>query len=563
MAKDSPISYLPGTDPETVKANLEYQNALANLNSALDVRKNRLFDPALASFAAAMLEPGHGGSFGEALGRSVRAYSAGEEADIKQQQEIAASKMDVAAKGVELQRQKMYMDPYIKRMQGGPQPSGLPSSAGATEGAMSHDDFVMDRVLKGKTPAEAEAEYAKYIQDIIQVSDTGAYNRLTSKYTPHRYKVDLKIMDLARPDGSIERREVPEELASQIEAATQSGNLVEYKRLVARALNPLAAFQQSAPSPVATQPSAGALPIAAKEPPAGPLSTAAPQVPATTAPLSVAAPAIKPAPKAGELPVAPSYDERLERQRQQEIEKSSQTRLAEKRAETSAAREAELPKIEQNARLLYGSATRVIDNVTKSPNYYGLFERPGFVAAIGTLVDNLKGTKEGSVERGTVEKAMRQVMPGVEQTDLDAVTNTAAELANIELAYTQLYLTNQGAVTEGERRIVGKLGGSTSNSANVLKARMHLLKERSQYDIDRVEAFRQWQEKNLGGTIDQFERSRESKDLKTAFEVRLSKVFGGAPAIPSSERKASEQTKPKDNLEDLRKKLNKWRSSNG
>jgi hypothetical protein len=106
MAKDSPISYLPGNDPETVKANLDYQTALANLNSSLDARKNRLFDPALASFAAAMLEPGHGGGFGEALGRSVRAYSAGEEADIKNQQEIEAKRVELARMGMELQSQR-------------------------------------------------------------------------------------------------------------------------------------------------------------------------------------------------------------------------------------------------------------------------------------------------------------------------------------------------------------------------------------------------------------------------------------------------------------------------
>jgi hypothetical protein len=106
MAKDSPISYLPGNDPETAKANLDYQNALANLKDALDVRKNRLFDPALASFAAAQFEPGHGGGFGEALSRGVRAYSAAEEADIKQQQELAAKGVDIARMGMELQRQR-------------------------------------------------------------------------------------------------------------------------------------------------------------------------------------------------------------------------------------------------------------------------------------------------------------------------------------------------------------------------------------------------------------------------------------------------------------------------
>jgi hypothetical protein len=135
MAKDSPISYLPGTDPETIQANLEYQNALANLNSALDARKNRLFDPALASFAAAMLEPGHGGGFGEALGRGTRAYSAGEEADIKQQQDIAAKRVELARMGLELQHQRG-SDAMAQRlmsgqpMMGAPEaPSGEPSES--------------------------------------------------------------------------------------------------------------------------------------------------------------------------------------------------------------------------------------------------------------------------------------------------------------------------------------------------------------------------------------------------------------------------------------------------
>jgi hypothetical protein len=160
---------------------------------------------------------------------------------------------------------------------------------------------------------------------------------------------------------------------------------------------------------------------------------------------------------------------------------------------------------------------------------------------------------------------MRKMMPNVKQEDLDAVTNAAADLAEIELAYTQLYLSKQGAVTEGERVIVRKLGGGVSQSPGVLKARMQLLKERSQYDIDRVDAFRQWQEQNPSGTIDQFDRSTDAKNLKSTFEKRLSTIFGGAPAIPSRERKAAEPPTSKDtpSNEDLRKKLDKWRSQNG
>ena len=562
MADKSSLGYLPETSQEAIDLNRAQQEALARLNEALDVRKNRVFDPRWAAAAQGFFAPTRTGHWSEALGNVIGNVSKADEAMALEEQNIAKAKFDVASQNVMLGRQKMAMQPYIDRMQGKTQTAGAPASGGTPEGPMSRDEFIMQQLVRGKTPIEAETEYAKYIQDVIQVNDQGSFNRFTNKFTPHRFKADEMTITVPGPNGVPEERKVDSELASQILEARRDGDLEKYNRLVAIARNPLAAFQQGALPSAAATPSVGALPPAPVSPSAGTLPVTSPQASAATAPLSAVSPTTKPPISIPELPAAPNVNQKLEEQRRLDVEKANQTRLAEKRAETSAAREAELPKIEQNARLLYGSATRVIDNVTKSPNYFGLFERPGFVAAIGTLVDNLKGTKEGSVERGAVEKAMRQVMPGVEQTDLDTVTNTAAELANIELAYTQLYLTNQGAVTEGERRIVGKLGGSTSNSPNVLKARMQLLKERSQYDIDRVDAFRQWQEKNPSGTIDQFERSKESKDLKTAFEVRLSKVFGGAPAIPSRERKASEQTKPKDNLEDLRKKLDKWRSSN-
>lgn len=133
MAKESPISYLPGDDPETVKANLEYQQALANLTASLDARKNRLFDPALASFAAAMLEPGHGGSFGEALGRGIGAYSQAETAEQKLAQEEAAKRVELARMGIELQRQRG-SDEFAQTLMGGkkPAPGGALAAAEPT-----------------------------------------------------------------------------------------------------------------------------------------------------------------------------------------------------------------------------------------------------------------------------------------------------------------------------------------------------------------------------------------------------------------------------------------------
>ena len=132
---------------------------------------------------------------------------------------------------------------------------------------------------------------------------------------------------------------------------------------------------------------------------------------------------------------------------------------------------------------------------------------------------------------------MRQMMPGVTQKDLDNVTKAATELAELELAFTRLYLAQQGAVTEGERKIVRAIPGTTSSSPEVLRTRMELLKSRSQYDIDVADAFRQWQDKNPGRSYLEFERKSDLyKDIKKDFEEQTERIFGGIKAVPTNQR---------------------------
>ena len=134
---------------------------------------------------------------------------------------------------------------------------------------------------------------------------------------------------------------------------------------------------------------------------------------------------------------------------------------------------------------------------------------------------------------------MRALMPGVTQKDLDNVTKAGAELAEIELAFTRLYLEKQGAVTEGERKIVRAIPGTVSSSPEVLRTRMELLKARSQYDIDVNDAFRQWQDKNPGRSYFEFERKSDLyKQIKKDFEEETEKIFGGIKAVPTRERRA-------------------------
>lgn len=218
---------------------------------------------------------------------------------------------------------------------------------------------------------------------------------------------------------------------------------------------------------------------------------------------------------------------------------------AEKLAEAAAAKEAAAEDTDTTARRVYGSATRVADLLKQSSNYFGIFARPGVTAAVGNLIKEGIQTPTGTLNLAGFEDSMRKLMPGVTQADLDNVTKAAAELAEIELAFTRLYLAKQGAVTEGERKIVRAIPGTTSSSPEMLRSRMELLKARSQYDIDVVDSFRQWQDNNPGRSYLEFERKSELyKDIKKNFEAETEKIFGGIRAVPSNQRQQATPSAP-------------------
>jgi hypothetical protein len=232
----------------------------------------------------------------------------------------------------------------------------------------------------------------------------------------------------------------------------------------------------------------------------------------------------------------------IEDQKRAEAEAAA---YAQQRGKTAAERETDLGQRAEAAGRIYGASTRVSENLGKSGKYFGIFDRPGVIAAIGSLVSKGVQTPGGTLNLGGFEDSIRKLMPGIKQADLDNVTRAAADLAEIELAYTQLYLTKQGAITEGEREIVRRLGGNVSNSPGVLQSRMEILRARSQYDLNKSDLFNKWQDANPGKTIFDFERTQPAKDLKEAFERETAKIAGGLPALPSS-RKAPAKAPAKD-----------------
>lgn len=532
------VAYVPGTDPATVEANRVYQDALRKLNESLDLRKNRTFDPMLLAAAQGFLAPTKTGSFMESLGRVAGSVGEAQEKSIAEQQQEAQQRLGVAQSGLELERLRQR-----ERILGGGNlgmPSmaptgGLPGPAapGAPTGPVSATGPVTPGApgapaagglpgaaptatgggLPGKPPGFAGVEGVqvappnpdiisgqRYIQAAMLDTKKPAQDILKEAQEMEQKRYQTKeggVLDLATgmfyafPKGDLVEREIN---GSTYKVDAKSAALLDMYR-------------------ANNDPRYWAL---ADRIVKGPDRPGAPGA----------------AGAAGEA----TGELRSEGQKRlsEEEEKARAAKLGTKAAE----REAAVTEADRNARRIYGITGRVGNYLGESQNYFGIFQRPGMMSAIGNFVSQGVQTPGGSINFPGLQQAVTQLLPGVQQRDLDNIQKAAADLAEMELLFTRIYLSGQGQVTEGERRIVQRIPGGVSNSPEVLRTRLNLLKERSQFDMDVAAAWDEWEKKNPGKSFLRFERSDMYKDLEKKFEERLADMEKRMPAIPSSQRPA-------------------------
>ena len=142
------VAYLPGEDPEILAANEAYQAAQAKLSESLDRRKNRLFDPMWLAAAEGFSKPTP--FFSESLGNVSKSLREAEEAQFKEDQDIANQKLGIAGQNLELLRLKQRdktMSQFLGDEPAAPKPAGgLPSGGALPMGAGEPDQ----RLLGGK-----------------------------------------------------------------------------------------------------------------------------------------------------------------------------------------------------------------------------------------------------------------------------------------------------------------------------------------------------------------------------------------------------------------------------
>jgi hypothetical protein len=527
MSTKAPTSvYAPGQDPAAIEANRAYQDALAKLTQSLDQRKNRFFEPTLLAAAQGFLQPGTSNFF-DSLGNVAGNIAKSQEAQIAEDQAIAQQRLELAGRGVELQRQKgkdaMFRSAFGEQpapvggltaaaqspaAASGALPSGGQGATGALAQAMpiagprgiqiapaipgvSRQQFLASAQADGMSLTDALAKWDAIEKGRIQVREGSTFNIGTGMayQFPTGKTEDVQIF---KKDGTTGTYKV---------SAKDAIDLYEYARNN-DADNYFALAERITQGPQSKKPDAQGA---------------------------------SPATPGGGLP------SREESEVRQEEAKTRAGVLAKSAGE----KEASIEDTYAAAQRLYGSTTRVADYLKLSPKFFGIFARPGVTAAIGNLIKEGIQTPGGTLNLAGFEDSMRKAMPDVTMKDLDNISKAAAELAEMELTYTRLYLAKQGAVTEGERKIVRAIPGTTSSSPEVLRTRMELLKSRAQFDLDVVDAFREWQDKNPGRSYLEFERKSDLyKEIKKNFADETEKIFGGIKAVPTRQRVAEAAAKP-------------------
>jgi hypothetical protein len=513
----------------------KYQEALDRVTQSLDARKNRLFDPTLLAMAEGFLAPTRTGGFGESLGLAAGKIRGAEEAKFKEEQELAKAQLGVAQQGMQLEQQRARQRFLTGMMEPGAAPSGAPPQPGAQPPGQPQP--------AGQPGAPAGSQAAVAQQPPGTEGIKGEPFMPPNPNVANRVNIlraamldpSKGVLDLTKELQDLERKRYQENPEGIVDLVT--GLLYRTKKpdiapiaVQLRTIKGLEGQTINVPGPVARDL-------------ANALSEAMSGNPARLRQLEeslVKSYAEQPAaPSQG----APSGPGRVMTAQELETSAAEEKELALGRAKTAVEKEKQVTANTAAARSMLFNANRVQQLVSESPQGFGIFSRPGIASAFGNLIN--EGIKAGttSVNLGGFENSVRQLMPNMSQRDLDNVSKTAGTLAEMELAYTILYMQKQGAITEGERAIVRNIGGSISQSPGVLMQKAKLIAMRAQHDINIGEAWSRYQDQNPRASYNQFERSSTYKNLISNYDQDLAKAFAVNP--PAQQPGASPSGKPK------------------
>lgn len=545
--KSTTTPYVPGGSAVAQAANEEYKKALEDMLTTLDTRKSRLFDPQLLALSKGFLAPNPSGSFFSALGNAAEEAGKSQLEQEKENREIAQARLGLAGQKVGLASQQardLAARQWLSDMNK-PGAGGVGMAAGDEEddggiqlfppnpNMMTGKQYIAQqlRLNPGADLAALQKEAIEIDRKNIHTTDKAAFNLGTGKMYP--------VIGHGTTNIVIDGQEYPvsEGVARKFSIAQargmNKGDWTDYLRLRDMILNGIDVSggqppkAGAAPAPTAAAPTAAA-PTAGT--PAAPAPTAAPQAPQAVTTFGTTG---------QRLPGTQS-------KQQQAVQQKGEEAYSGEEAKDVRATISSLPVNARRSAGMFASAEQIKKLLAESGDYVGIFDRQGLMPALGRVVTGgFRTGRDGSFNIAEFESAVRLLNPSLTDKDIANVGMIASKLAELEFQYAQALAKGQGAMSNNEREVIRRIGGSTSDNPETLKAKMRYIQEKAQYDLDLDQAWSDFKKKKENSGMSDLQQWRkfsnnELRDFNNRYEERLARAFGlKKAAVPSSSRGSS------------------------
>lgn len=552
MAKQSPLTSvspvaIPGEDPELAASRQKYIAAQQAMLDALQAR-NEFIDPRYLAMSRAFLQPTKSGRFGESLGNVMEAYGTADEAERKRNIDIAQIKAEMAAREVSGHQQAMAMKEFNRLIGGQPEASqgtgapagvqaGAPSStqAGAPEGAGSTaglSKITPQAIARLKL---INSDYGKIVEDMVKfdqdrylISQNGTvFDKLRGTYLeavpPGQTQSEFELPGLGK--FLMTPGEYSTATRSRAKAASE-GWREDWDRQFLEGTNPDSIMQPGAPGK----------------------------------PRDAGAPATAP--------------RGMQRKTTTEsaLERETATATARARAEADEKSRQEALQKGDTALQRRQNAEAVIE-LSKAPGMdqaLAVFEKPGFIPAVGRLVEDGLSLGRGfgvSVPQirdvFTANKIQLPKLAGEtsEQYDqrvnkvLDNLSLLSSRFAEISFGFRSM-AQGQGSISNFEQLIFSSMGPTVRDRPRVVQAKAQHMIERAKFEEGVRDILA-----NSNMTFNEFRKSPEYQKMINEYDTKLRDLYRGmasgedqpargqqitpkssAPIVPGTEKKMGGKT---------------------
>jgi len=488
------------------------------LKNSLDSRMSPPFDTSLMAAASGFLKPTKTGGFGESAGYAAEAYAAETDKDLARKQAVDKAKLELAQKQAAMQSQNLMFEHQMQMAgydpkelttlvtgpAGGSPLGGAPAGGAPTEGAPAAKRA--PREARQITERDIQMAYAISPEYGKQVMDQAKFQQDKFMSTPQG--VIRKDTGKAHDTGLDVPMETPVPFLGT-------------QKITQRIANELDALDKKYPMGNPNRADAFAQYYASKGIGGVEYTPGTAGTPSTISGMESASKK-----KLGEE--GSSQTQKLD------IEENAKAKLGIYDAGRGA-----------YSQILAADQLYRLSTDPKTRNAFGVLQQNNIQSAImGAIADGIQ-TPTGSIKFAGIEDAVRKI--GGTQEEVNAALQAARYYAELELNYARTYLKGQGAVSDNERKIVGKIGGSLSDTAQVAAAKAETVKARANYDKKVSDLYYQWEKNNPGKMVKDFERDPRFTELQGQFDEHMGKLadkyFPGSPSKPS----ASPSTAPSAN----------------